>query len=172
MNPMIEPPLHAAALQQKLRDARARTLAHAAHLAASELLGPQLPIVNPPLWELGHIAWFQERWCLREQPGALRPSLLQDADSLFDSSRVPHATRWTLPLPTLDVTLGYLGTVLGRVLAKISAGANGATAYFAELAALHEEMHCEAFGYTRQTLAMRPPPGDRPAPARAALAKI
>ena len=169
---MIEPPPRAPALQQKLRDARARTLAHAAHLAASELLGPQLPIVNPPLWELGHIAWFQERWCLREQPASRRPSLLQDADRLFDSSLVPHATRWNLPLPTLDVTLGYLDMVLERVLAKITADADGATTYFAELAALHEEMHCEAFSYTRQTLAMRPPPADRPAPVRAAVAKI
>src|SRR5688572_747843 len=171
MNAMIDPLAPAFVLQQKLRDARARTLAHAAQLAEAELLGPRLPIVNPPLWELGHIAWFQERWCLREQPGSLRPSLLPEADRLFDSSRVAHATRWSLPLPTLDATLAYLAAVLERVLAKITEDADEA-AYFAELAALHEEMHCEAFSYTRQTLGMRPPAADRPLRAHGGVAKI
>ena len=26
---------------------------------------PYLPVVNPPLWELAHIAWFAEFFCLR-----------------------------------------------------------------------------------------------------------
>jgi iron(II)-dependent oxidoreductase len=168
---MIRTPARAPLLQRKLRDARARTLAHAAHLAEAELLGPRLPIVNPPLWELGHIAWFQERWCLREQRGSLRPSLLANADRLYDSSRVAHATRWSLPLPTLDATLAYLASVLDMVLAKI-ADDTDQSAYFAELAALHEEMHCEAFSYTRQTLGMRPPAPDRPAHVHCVLAKI
>jgi len=29
------------------------------------LFGPRLAIVNPVLWELGRVAWFQERCCLR-----------------------------------------------------------------------------------------------------------
>jgi iron(II)-dependent oxidoreductase len=31
-----------------------------AGLDGERLLGPKLAIVNPPLWELGHVAWFQE----------------------------------------------------------------------------------------------------------------
>jgi hypothetical protein len=27
---------------------------------------PQLRIINPPLWELGHTAWFAEWFILRE----------------------------------------------------------------------------------------------------------
>ena len=37
---------------------------------------PLLQIVNPPLWELGHVAWFQEFWLHRggdfDAPSILR----------------------------------------------------------------------------------------------------
>lgn len=153
----------AAALQQMLTAARARTLALARDLSGEQLLGPRLTIVNPPLWELGHLAWFQERWCLRGGgDGTLAPSLFPGADVLYDSSTVPHATRWDLPLPTLDATLRYLETVLQRVCERVWEQARQPAqdpelAYFAQLAALHEEMHCEAFTYTRQTLGYRAP---------------
>jgi len=142
-----------------LTAARARTLTLVADLSGEQLLGPRLGIVNPPLWEIGHLAWFQERWCLRRRTdGTLAPALFPGADALYDSSTVPHATRWDLPLPTLEATLRYLETVLERVCGDVSRPANDQElAYFAQLAALHEEMHCEAFTYTRQTLGYRAP---------------
>lgn len=141
-------------LEQMLIDARDRTLALVCDLDGDRLLGPRLAIVNPPLWELGHLGWFQERWCLRQRhDGTLAPSLLPDADVLYDSSAVPHDVRWDLPLPTLDATLEYLRAVLDRVLERTSETKNAqADGYFAMLAAFHEEMHSEAFTYTRQTL--------------------
>ena len=42
-------------------------------LDGAQWLGPKLAIVNPPLWELGHVAWFQERWCLRWGRPFLKP---------------------------------------------------------------------------------------------------
>jgi iron(II)-dependent oxidoreductase len=146
-------------LQQQLLGARARTLSLTSDLTGSQLLGPRLKIVNPPLWEIGHLAWFQERWCLRHREGEpdLRPSLRHDADDLYDSSSVPHETRWGLPLPSLERTLEYLDQVLQQVLDKLAALPADALLYFAQLAALHEEMHCEAFTYTRQTLGYSAP---------------
>jgi iron(II)-dependent oxidoreductase len=137
-----------------LLDARGRTLATAYDFEPSQLFGPRLRIVNPALWELGHLAWFQERWCLRRdaRAEALRPSLILNADRLYDSAAVAHDTRWSLPLPPFDATLGYLRVVLDRVLERLRAG-DEALCYYAELTALHEEMHCEALSYTRQTLA-------------------
>ena len=35
-------------------------------LAGERELGPKLAIVNPPRWEIGHVGWFQEFWCLRQ----------------------------------------------------------------------------------------------------------
>src|SRR5438045_5541477 len=55
----------AQSLATALQDARARTLAIYGHLDLARLEVPYLTTINPPLWELAHIAWFQEFWCLR-----------------------------------------------------------------------------------------------------------
>jgi len=144
----------AAGLRGMLLDARARTLEYARGLTGGQLLGPRLAIVNPPLWEVGHVGWFQEHWCLRYRAdGGRAPSLIADADALYDSAKVPHDARWDLPLPDLEATLRYLDQVMESVLERLEReGATAHLAYFAQLAAFHEEMHCEAFTYTRQTL--------------------
>jgi iron(II)-dependent oxidoreductase len=141
-------------LRALLLDARARTLALTADLEGKRLLGPKLRIVNPPLWEVGHLGWFQEHWCLRYREGSgLGPSLMPNADALYDSARVAHDTRWSLLLPSLPATLDYLARVLERVLSRLNGEQDNASLrYFAQLCAFHEYMHAEAFGYTRQTL--------------------
>ena len=143
-----------ATLLAMLEAVRERTLAHAARVPQSLWLGPYLTIVNPPLWELGHLAWFQEHWCLRRQPdGTLAASLLNNADALYNSAIVPHAERWKLPLPKPDDTLRYLRDVLDAVRARIvREGDTDHLRYFAQLAVFHEEMHNVAFDYTCQTL--------------------
>ena len=153
--------LGASALREMLLAARARTLLLSQDLEGAQLLGPRLSIVNPPLWEIGHVGWFQEHWCLRHEPGGtLAPSILDRADELYNSATVPHDSRWSLPLPDFNATLAYLRRVLDRVLARIDReGATERIGYFAQLAVFHEQMHCEAFTYTRQTLGY-PAPGD------------
>ncbi len=135
-----------------LADARERTLALAARLSRDQLLGPRLPIVNPPLWELGHLAWFEERWNLRR---AGLPPLRADGDALYDSAAIPHDTRWSLPLPGLEETLAYLAEVAARVRGRVERGE--ADPYFVRLALFHEDMHCEAMAFTRQTLGYAAP---------------
>jgi gamma-glutamyl hercynylcysteine S-oxide synthase len=142
------------ALSADLAASRAHTVRVTAGLDGARLFGPKLAIVNPPLWEIGHVGWFQERWCLRARDdGSLGGSLLADADRLYDSSAVAHDTRWDLPLPSLQDTHGYLANVLERVLHRIEKEPeNPRLAYFVRLATLHEDMHAEAFHYTHQTL--------------------
>lgn len=118
-------------------------------LEPGQWLGPQLDIVNPPLWELGHVGWFEEHWCLRYGQSK-RASLRDDADALYDSAQVPHKQRWTLSLPDPDETQKYLAAVRGAVDKRLRE--EPALDYFARLSAFHEEMHCEALTYTRQTL--------------------
>jgi iron(II)-dependent oxidoreductase len=147
----------AADLAGLLLHARRRTLQLTLDLTDAQLLGPRLPIVNPPLWEIGHLAWFQEKWVLRHLRGE-RP-LLQSADDLYDSARIPHDARWSLPLPGRAQTLAYMQKVLDRVLSRL--GQRPPTPeefYFHHLVAFHEDMHDEAFTYTRQTLGYAPPP--------------
>jgi len=137
-----------------LLDSRDRTSRVTAGLDGDRLLGPKLEIVNPPLWELGHVGWFQEYWCLRHRPdGSAGPSILEGADRLYDSAKVHHGTRWDLPLPDLEATRAYLANVLERVRERLAREPeNEDLRYFVRLATLHEDMHAEAFLYSRQTL--------------------
>jgi iron(II)-dependent oxidoreductase len=153
-------------LERQLREARARTERMTRDLEGERLLGPRLAIVNPPLWELGHVGWFQERWCLRTaKGGAPVDSILQGADALYDSSAVAHDTRWDLPLPGIAATRRYLDDVLERVCERLAREpANPALRYYAQLCLFHEDMHAEAFHYTRQTLGYPDPCGERPPP--------
>lgn len=128
---------------------------------AEPLRPPLLPIINPPLWELGHVAWFMEYWCQRYRgtgatPG---PSLLADADRWYDSRHVPHDSRWQLDLPDWSATRRYLQETLGAALDALSNLPDTDPAlYFHRLALFHEDMHDEAFRYTCQTLGW--PTGD------------
>ncbi len=142
------------ALSADLEASRANTLRVTAHFDGPRLLGPKLAIVNPPLWEIGHVGWFQERWCLRQRDDAsLAESILPNADRLYDSSSVAHDTRWDLPLPSLAATRSYLAAVLEKVLERIAKRPEDEKLrYFVRLATLHEDMHAEAFCYTHQTL--------------------
>ena len=165
------------ALADALRDARARTLALYGHLDLAALTVPCIPIVNPPIWELGHIAWFQEVWCLRHSRAAGCPvhrSIYPRADELWDSSAVPHDTRWHLELPTVPGVYAYMANTLERTLEALANARDDADRYFFELALLHEDMHGEALLMTLQSLGLPPPgvPGLRPERAAGAAVDI
>ncbi len=137
-------------LARWVRDARARTLDLVADLSDEQLLGPRLAIVNPLLWEIGHVAWFQEKWALRHAAGM--PPVRPGVDSLYDSAAIAHDTRWDLLLPSRQETLAYLTAVRDTVLERIEAGKLSENdRYFIQLGVFHEDMHDEAFTYTRQT---------------------
>src|SRR5438445_1516407 len=136
---------------EALHDARRHTLALIADLNEEQLIGPRLEIVNPMLWEIGHVAWFQEYWGLRHLNG--RGPILENGDALYDSAKVAHDTRWDLPLSRTK-TLEYMQEVLDRITDQYQyhETINSQAKYFLSLALFHEDMHDEAFGYTRQTL--------------------
>jgi iron(II)-dependent oxidoreductase len=154
--PALAQPFSVATLADWLADARRRTLDLIADLTDQQLLGPQLAIVNPLLWEIGHLAWFHEKWVLRHANG--RPPLRDDADALYDSSAVAHDTRWDLLLPSREQTLQYMTLVQEQILDLIHRRALRADeVYFILLSIFHEDMHTEAFTYTRQTLSYAAP---------------
>jgi iron(II)-dependent oxidoreductase len=146
-------------LKAMLDDARARTLALIAGLSDEQLMGPRLAIVNPMRWEIGHVAWFHENFILRGLDR--RPPLIANGDQLYDSSAVPHDARWSLPLPDLRGTIEYMARVNEALVERLKGGEDDE--YFLRLTVFHEDMHDEAFTYTRQTLAYPAPDlGDAP----------
>ncbi len=135
-------------------------------LAPSRLQVPYSPELNPPLWELGHVGWFQEYWIGRNphrhrgvaaDPDAARAaSILPGADRLYDSSRVEHTSRWHLPLPDAAATRGYLARGLEQTLqclADVEGRCEGLL-YFAWLTLMHEDMHREAAVYMANALGL------------------
>lgn len=132
-------------------DARERSFELLADLTDEQLFGPRLPIVNPLIWEIGHAAWFQEKWVLRHV--CREKAIRADGDALFDSIAIAHDTRWDLPLPSREETLAYTRQVRDRVVEKLQQGQpSEEMVYFVLYAIFHEDMHTEAFTYTRQTL--------------------
>src|SRR5437899_2353371 len=139
-----------------VRDARERTIELVTDLTDEQLMGPKLAVINPVVWQLGHVAWFQEKWVLRGAAG--QHPLGADGDSLYDSAAIPHDTSWDLPLPSREGTLAYMRAVRDRVIERIEQGKpDDKELYFIHLSVFHEDMHTEAFTYTRQTLAYPPP---------------
>jgi len=155
------------ALASRLRAARARLNALAGMLTEDAWLGPYAATVNPPLWEYGHIAWFQEHWCLRLQADAdpaaspllapLLPARRPWVDWLYDSSRIPHTARWKAPLPSAQETLAYGAEVLEALLAKLRSDPSDELFYYAELSLYHECMHTEAWWMMWQHHGYAPP---------------
>ncbi len=134
-----------------VRDARARTLQLVADLDDDQMIGPKLPTVNPLQWEIAHAAWFQEHWVLQQAAGL--PPIAVDGPGLFDSISIDHDVRWDLPLPTRRDTIRYVEQVRDAVLEVLDrVTLNEQLIYFVKLSVFHEDMHTEAFTYTRQTL--------------------
>src|ERR1700736_3875237 len=110
-------------LCSQLCQTRERTRRLTQDLSTEQLMGPMLPIVNPVLWEIGHVGWFHEYWTLRHAHG--RAPLIERADRLWDSSAVAHATRWQLDLPDRHGVFGYMADVLARQIDRLCGGVDG-----------------------------------------------
>ncbi|HLH27336.1 MAG TPA: DinB family protein, partial [Acidimicrobiales bacterium] len=71
-----------------LAEGRARTAAILAPLDDATLCHQHSPLMSPLVWDLGHVANYEELWLLRAVDGraALRPEL----DDLYDAFRHPR----------------------------------------------------------------------------------
>jgi iron(II)-dependent oxidoreductase len=148
-----------------LKDSHQRALALVSDLSPEQLAGPLMPIVNPLRWEVAHASYFYSLWILRTRRG--EKPVIANEDDIFDSINILHSDRWSLPLPGWSETLAYTREVHERV----AKGLTEADFYLTRYAIFHEDMHGEAFTYTRQTLGYpRPKLPMKPAPTAGALA--
>ena len=152
--------MRAAADPEKLArwvgDAAERALQLVADLTDEQMVGPLLPTVNPLIWEIGHLAWFQEKFVLRDACGL--PPILPFCDAVYDSGAIPHDTRWRLDLPTRAQTVEYVRTVAERVAEQVlRPDALDVVHHFARYTVHHYDTHTEALTYTRQNLGYPPP---------------
>ena len=147
-------------------------------LAESNLQVPQRDELNPPLWELGHIGWFEAHWIARNPARLGGPLGVHDAararplragaDGLYNSSVIAHERRWNLALPDLAATLADLARGRDQTLALLAqTPADDNALYPYRLVLLHECMHAEAWQMMAQALGIvqassrpRASPGD------------
>ena len=139
-----------------LEDAHSRTLELLDGLDVDQMMGPRLPVVNPLLWEIGHVAWFTEQFILRKLHGfdPVRPEL----DDVYDSIAIEHSVRWDLPLLQLNESLAYIDEIKNKIFDRLDEGeADEADSFIYQFATFHQDMHNEAYSYSRQTLAYPAP---------------
>ena len=155
-------------LSLALIDARNHTLRWIAAceraLEATSMTVPPSADLNPPLWSLGHIGWFQEYWIARnvqrqrgdrcDPTGPRLASILAHADRWYDPMNAPHAGRWQLDLPDLLSTKQFLVETLETTLELLDGTADDDddTLYLYRLALFHEDEHIEALATLSQTL--------------------
>ena len=148
--------LSTAALVRMVQDTRERTLELVTDLEEAQFEVPLLALVNPFRWELGHVTFFYEMFLL-QLLGQTKP-LLVGAEDLYDSFKIDHDDRWSLPLPSRQQTLEYMQRVLDAVVERLQGHAPSAQeTYLSLLSVLHEDMHGEALTYMRQTLSYPAP---------------
>ena len=82
----------------------------------------------------------------------------EKGDDLYDSIKIVHDTRWDLPLLSLKDTLAYMAGVHEALIERLDGNiASEEDSFIYQFATFHEDMHDEAFLWTRQTLAYPKP---------------
>jgi iron(II)-dependent oxidoreductase len=129
----------------RLERAREQTLALVDALRDEDLERVHSPLMSPLVWDLGHIAAFEDLWLAHNHGGLplLRPELLV----VYDAFETPRADRGTLPYLRRDEAENYLAAVRERVRALPLR--DGDT--ILELVLRHERQHAETM---LQTLAL------------------
>jgi len=152
---------------QALEETRRRARELVTSLPEAALDVPWHPGVNPPLWEMGHAAFFYEVFVF----GLLddRPSLHPAMDPYWDSFHIEHRERWNRNLfPGREDTLNYFDTVYGLMAQRIrTQPCTDRALYLYRYAIYHQHMHIESMIWCRQTVGYPAPPevtGVRPAP--------
>src|SRR3954471_68220 len=147
------------AIAQELAEARARTLLLLAPLTDEELRLQHDPLMSPILWDLGHIAHFEELWLTRNLDG---PIEFVEMPGMFNPFEHPRAKRGALPLPGLAECRAIMEEIRGRVLSRLATVEfDDATpllrdGYVYDMVLQHEYQHNETMLQTLQLKLGRP----------------
>jgi len=134
---------HPGAVWSLLAEARARTLALVEPVSEPDLDRVHHPLMSPLVWDLGHIAAFEELWVCREaglEP--LRPELA----AVYDADETPRPDRGELPYLRRAQALEYMAAVRERTAAALPR----LSAFIGEMLVQHEHQHNETMLQTLQ----------------------
>ncbi len=153
----------------ELFEARARTFLLTAPLTDEELRAQHDPLMSPILWDLGHIAHFEELWLTRNLDG---PIEFVEMPGLFNPFEHPRSERGALPLPVMAHCREIMDEIRGRVLGRLAITQFDSSnpllrdGYVYRMVLQHEYQHNETILQTLQLKLGEPyhPPVRRPVP--------
>src|SRR5271154_3671920 len=138
----------AARILDAIDSARERTLTLVAALSDEQLERVHSPIMSPLVWDLGHIAAYEDLWIAHRHGGLelLRPELA----ALYDAFETPRAIRGEIESLGPAGARAYMAQVSARTAEVISTRGVG-DGVLCEMVARHELQHGETM---RQTMAI------------------
>lgn len=145
-------------LLQHFDEADARILELVESLDDEQRQVPYETGINPPIWELGHAAFFFEFFLLRELYGG--SARMPGYDEIWDSFEIPHRERWQEGVvPDLEATFDYYRRVIAESRKRVFDHDNltAEESYLTQYCVAHLCMHIESLIWCRQTLAYPAP---------------
>ncbi|TML66695.1 MAG: DUF664 domain-containing protein, partial [Actinobacteria bacterium] len=137
-----------------LERARRRTEELLERLSDDELTRQISPVQSPLVWDLAHIAHFEELWLVRQCGG---PALRTDYDDLYDAFAPARPERGRLPLLPPRAARAYMRDVRDAVLSR--GDGRSLDSALVAMVVQHELQHRETMA---QTLALAGLPGPDP----------
>jgi len=104
------------AIADLLTEARDRTLLLISRLSDEDLHQQHDPLMSPIIWDVGHIAHFEELWLTKNLDG---PIEFSEMPGLYNPFEHPRATRASLGLPTLAEMSERLREIRSHVLDRL-----------------------------------------------------
>jgi iron(II)-dependent oxidoreductase len=147
-----------------LRDAmeavRRRTLDLVGHLSPADLERQIDPIMSPLVWDLAHIAAYEDLWLVHRF--ADLPLLRPDLAAVYDAFETPRTVRGEIELLDTAGAYAYLAEVRERTLAALDGRAPDPVLH--EMVVRHELQHTETMRQAMEIGGLLPPgdPGLRP----------
>jgi gamma-glutamyl hercynylcysteine S-oxide synthase len=123
----------------ELESQRQRTLRLIAHLADPDVERVVDPIMSPLVWDLGHIAAYEDLWLNHRFAG--EPLLHPELAAFYDAFETPRAVRGSIEILGRVAALDYLQEVRERVLEATAR--LGVDPVLHELVLRHEMQHTE-----------------------------
>jgi gamma-glutamyl hercynylcysteine S-oxide synthase len=130
-------------VESLLEEARERTLSLVEPVSDEDLDRQHHPLMSPLVWDLGHIAAFEDLWVCRQTRLEL---LLPELADLYDAAETPRAERVELPYLKRAESIGYMEEVRERTLAHL----DEVGAFIGEMLLQHEHQHNETMLQTLQ----------------------
>ncbi len=157
------------AVRAMLEETRERTLLLVSTMSDEDLARQHDPLMGPIVWDLAHIAHFEELWLTRNLDGPIR---FVEMPGMFNPMENPRSERGELPLPRLEQCVALMAGIREQVLARLrrvdlDRGPQLAREGFVyHLVNQHEAQHNETMLQTMQLKQGAPyqPPARRPHP--------